>query len=100
MTDFGGRALCPIDDYNDPDIREEMIWHAFEEALRDADLLEASRTVDLNTLAVSVHRLIPRIGETKTVTFLGYPVMFRATTDQHLGPDDGTVDLTATLTIA
>lgn len=102
MRDFGGRAMCPRDEYRDRMIREEMVWHALEEALLDAGLrlpsegqtfcrVYEAKPWDVLGLGCELAVLVPR----------GAVVTFRATTDDHLGEDaSGLVDLTATLVTA
>lgn len=33
MSAAWGSAMCPADEWNDPELREEMTWHALEQAL-------------------------------------------------------------------
>lgn len=100
MRDYGGRAVCPVDEYDDLDIREEMIWHAIEQALDDAGWLEESRHWPVPWHQVS--ELVPSltVGEELRpgITMYGARLILRARTDEHLGEDaSGVVDLTATL---
>lgn len=113
MSDYGGRAMCPADEYGDPGIREEMAWHAIEEALTDAGWLEHARTwaVGWGSTAALIRRLDADAGMTIELrqvdldrafsTDPGWRMELRATTDRHLGQDaSGLVDLTATLVTA
>ena len=95
--------MCPADDYDDPAIREEMAWHALEQALEDAGRMDDARAMPLPWH--QAERLIPHVrpGVECGVVFLdlGLLAIWRASTDDHLGPDaSGLVDLTCTLTPA
>lgn len=101
MRDFGGRAMCPADEYDDPAIREEMAWHAFEEALADAGWLEWARSWPApHARLAPLFRNVPIGGDPviPPISVVGHRLELRATTDSHLGEDaSGLVDLTATL---
>lgn len=102
VEEWGGRAMCPVDDYADPALREEMAWHALEQALEDAGRMDDARAMPLPE---PVERLMPHVppgGESGVIFFdLGLLAIWRATTDDHLGEDSsGLVDLTCTLTPA
>lgn len=103
MTDWGGRALCPADEYDDPAIREEMAWHAIEEALTDrygpGHLPRLVATYRL--LRDCMPDLLPPLGSCRMLQTWSGTLTLRATTDEHLGPDaSGLVDVTCTLTPA
>lgn len=103
MISWGGRALCPLEEYDDLTIREEMAWHALEEALADAGWLEESRhwPVPWSTVAGVVPDLALGMHVQPPITIYGWRVTLRARTDDHLGEDaSGLVDLTCTLTPA
>lgn len=96
MTTWGGRAMCPADEWGDLELCEEMFWHALEEALTDAGLLQAARRWPLPPVAV------PNLGAEITQRLpWGLVATWRAVTDEHLGEDSsGLIDLTCTLTRA
>lgn len=100
MRDYGGRAVCPVEEYDDLEVREEMVWHALEEALVDAGWLEESRHwyVPWPQLVDVVPALTPGERIRPPVSIYGYSLTFTARTDEHLGEDaSGVVDLTARL---
>lgn len=105
MSDWGGRAMCPREEYNDPALREEMCWHALEEALTEwADgnprALPSLSTQQRDVLRAAPWERLPVGGEVHCA-FGFTAATWRATTDSHLGPDSsGLVDLTCTLTEA
>ena len=105
MNEWGGRALCPADEYDDPAIREEMVWHALEEALIEwADhnprALPSLGSEQRDVLHLAPWEHLPLGAEVRAS--LGFiAATWRATIDSHLGPDaSGLVDLTCTLTEA
>lgn len=100
VKQYGGRAMCPADEYGDLELREEMIWHAIEEALADAGWLEWSRDwyVPWQAVVEVVPSLTVGRQVTPGITVFGHRLTLHATTDDHLGNDaSGLVDLTATL---
>lgn len=102
VREWGGRAMCPADEYDDPAIREEMLWHAVEEAFADAG--RDPRTEAVLGLRLRLELLAyggVRVGREAYFTEDGYMLIVRASTDSHLGEDaSGLVDVTCTLTPA
>lgn len=94
--------MCPVDEYTDPAIREEMFWHAFEEALADRGWLRIARRWTFHMPPCEVaKRFSPPLGEARSLTMPGLVGTWRASTDEHLGEEaSGLVDLTCTLTPA
>lgn len=103
MSEWGGRAMCPVEEYNDPAIREEMTWHAIEQALADRWGEPYLRRLcsTAATLRVRMTELMPPLGQTRMLQTHSGTLTIRASTDEHLGEDSsGLVDLTCTLTPA
>jgi hypothetical protein len=104
--------MCPVDLYGDPAIREEMAWHALEQALADAGWLDDARdwSVRWQATAALLQMLEADAGMTLELRQIdldrtskapeGWRFELRAATDLHLGEDAaGLVDLTATLVL-
>lgn len=101
MSEWGGRAMCPLEEYDNPAIREEMLWHAVEEAFADAGRdPRPEHRLGLRLRLEVAYGGVP-IGREAWFTEDDYRVVVRATSDEHLGEDSsGLVDLTCTLTLA
>lgn len=97
VTGYGGRAVCPVDEYDDPEIRQEMVLHAVEEAFADAGYPPPNSGVLLSELLAVADVL--EIGAAPVRLLYGFgQIDVRAVSDSHLGEDAaGLVDLTATL---
>lgn len=104
VAEWGGRAMCPADEYADPALREEMAWHALEQALIDR-WGRLDRVPDGRSITWTVWGAAPWLANAVPMEHSARVgdcwATWRASTDDHLGEDSsGLVDLTCTLTPA
>jgi hypothetical protein len=105
MSEAGGLAMCPADEYDDPALREEMTWHAIEQAL--ADRLGEEHLPHLSgvigaLLEQDLPQRTPHVGPLCSPQAFSTPLgvlLVAATSDEHLAEAGfhPTVTLAATL---
>jgi hypothetical protein len=91
---YGGRASCPIDEADDPDLLEECAWVALEEALTDIGWDLPGQ----QALASDAQQLVGRVTDGVALRYAGHAVEWERRLDEHLAEDATTCEVICTIT--
>lgn len=94
---YGGRASCPADESDDPDILEELAWVSLEAALEDAGWTLTGQTALADDVrdCLQTFSLAPAgLG----LEYAGHLFQWERRTDEHLEAESSTCDVVCTIT--
>jgi hypothetical protein len=95
----GGRASCPMDEWDDLLIREELLWVALEAALDDAGWDVVSEWLLSRYVAMTIVPEVSTWDDAGAFVLArdGVELTWLARTDEHLREGEPTVDVICTL---